>query len=56
MTNRKSRKLGTDNYVGDYYSAPCGWATYNRYDISHYEGHRRELDTPPRDTPEDGGR
>ncbi len=40
----KLKKTGTDTWVGDTYSAPCGWATYNRLDISHYEWHRRKLD------------
>ena len=33
--------IGTDNHIGDYCSAPCGWSTYNREDISHREWHRR---------------
>ena len=37
----KVEKAGTDNYIGDYYSAPCGWSTYNKLDISHYEWHKR---------------
>lgn len=40
----KLKYLGTDNYIGKYFSAPCGWATYNKYDISHYEWHAQALD------------
>ena len=40
----KLEKKGTDGWIGAYYSAPCGWSTYNRYDISHYEWHRRFVD------------
>ena len=40
-------KSGTDDYVGDYYSAPCGWSTYNRGDLSHWKWHQRELGHVP---------
>ena len=36
-------KLGEDNYIGSYFKARCGWGTYNIYDISHFEWHRRGL-------------
>ena len=39
----KLTKRGTDTWIGNYFSAPCGWSTYNKYDISHYEWHRRGL-------------
>jgi len=40
----KIEKKGTDNWIGAYYSASCGWSTYNKPDISHWEWHRRGLD------------
>lgn len=41
--NCPTHHSGTDNHIGKSFSAPCGWATYNRYDISHGEWHRRGL-------------
>ena len=36
----KVEKTGNDSYIGDTYSAPCGWATYNKLDVSHYKWHQ----------------
>lgn len=34
---------GVDTNIGAYFSTPCGWSTYNGWDISHWEWHRRGL-------------
>lgn len=39
---------------GATYSAPCGWATYNRYDIDHYTWHRLGYAKPPESKKEQG--
>lgn len=36
-------KRGKDSRIGSYYSAPCGWGTYNSLDISHYKWHELGL-------------
>jgi hypothetical protein len=45
-------KAGHDSHIGDWYRAPCGWSTYNRYDISHYAWHRGGY-APPAKEPEE---